>query len=81
MYLLAVSLVLLALKYFEVSSFVNMSWWWVLASFVATSLWWFWADSSGYTDRKAAEKISRRRQERLDKQKKQTPGTQHRRPH
>src|SRR6218665_2640558 len=69
MYLLAVSLVLLALKYFEVAPFAAMSWWWMLVPFALTASWWFWSDSSGYTKRKAQEKMDQRRQERLDKHK------------
>src|SRR6218665_714079 len=69
MYLLAVSLVLLALKYFEVDPFAAMSWWWMLVPFALTASWWFWSDSSGYTKRKAQEKMDQRRQERPDKHK------------
>jgi small Trp-rich protein len=69
MYLLGLSLVLLALKYFEVGPVAAWSWWWVLAPFGATALWWAWADSTGYTKRKAVEKMEQRKRERLDKQK------------
>ena len=57
MYLLGLSLLMLALKYFEIGPVATWSWWWVLAPFAATALWWAWADSTGYTKRKAMEKI------------------------
>src|SRR6218665_3078268 len=79
MYLLAVSLVLLALKFFEVDPFAALSWWWMLVPFALTASWWFWSDSSGYTKRKAQEKMDQRRQERLDKHKR-AQGTERRKP-
>ena len=69
MYLLALSLVLLALKYFDIAPVSAMSWWWVLAPFGLTALWWAWADSTGYTKRKAMEKMEQRKQDRINKQK------------
>ena len=55
MYLLAVGLVLLALKFFEVGSFAELAWWWVILPFALTALWWSWADWSGYTKRKQVQ--------------------------
>ena len=40
MYLLGLSLLILALKYFEIGPVATWSWWWVLAPFAATALWW-----------------------------------------
>src|SRR6218665_4186410 len=79
MYLLAVSLVLLALKYGEVDPFAAMSWGWMLVPFALTASGWFWSDSSGYTKRKAQEKMDQRRQERLGKHKRAL-GTERRNP-
>ena len=31
--------------------------------------WWWWADASGYTKRKAMEKMEKRKQDRLAKQR------------
>ena len=69
MYLLGLSLVLLALKYFEIGPVAAWSWWWVLAPFGLTALWWAWADSTGYTKRKAMEKMEQRKQDRINKNK------------
>ena len=67
MYLLGLSLLILALKYFEIGPVAAWSWWWVLAPFGATALWWAWADSTGYTKRKAMEKMANKREERRRK--------------
>ena len=31
--------------------------------------WWAWADATGYTKRKAMEKMDKRKQDRLDRQR------------
>ena len=31
--------------------------------------WWAWADASGYTKRKAMQKMDQRKQDRIDRQK------------
>ena len=46
-----------------------MSWWWVLGAFALTAAWWAWADATGYTKRKAMEKMDQRRKDRITKQK------------
>lgn len=69
MYLLGLSLLLLALKYFEIGPVANWSWWWIMVPFGLTAMWWAWADSSGYTKRKAVEKIELRKRERVEKHK------------
>jgi small Trp-rich protein len=33
------------------------------------AVWWAWADASGYTKRKAMEKMDQRKQERINRQK------------
>ena len=69
MYLLGLGLVLLAMKYFEVSVVAGWSWWVVLAPFVLAVVWWYWADASGYTKRKAMEREDARRQARIERNK------------
>jgi small Trp-rich protein len=69
MYLLGLSLVLLALKYLEIGPVAHLSWWWIMAPFAATVVWWAWADSTGYTKRKAMEKMDQRKQDRINKNK------------
>ena len=67
MYFLGLGLILLGMKYFEIAPVVAWSWLIVLTPFGLAVLWWNWADSSGYTKRKAMEREDRRREERLEK--------------
>lgn len=67
MYLLGLGLIFLALKYLEVDPVAAWSWWVVLTPFGLAVLWWAWADSSGYTKRKAMEREAARQQARRDR--------------
>lgn len=67
MYLLGLGLVLLLMKYLEFGAVAEWSWWVVLAPFGLAVLWWLWADMSGYTKRKAVEKIDQRKRDRIEK--------------
>lgn len=67
MYLLMLGVVLLVMKYLEIGPVVGWDWWVVLAPFGLATAWWAWADSSGYTKRKAMEVEDARRQARIDK--------------
>lgn len=69
MYLLLLGVALLVLKYFGIGFVANLSWWWVLSPFALAVLWWAWADSSGYTQRKAMEKMDQKKRDRIDKQR------------
>ena len=69
MYLFAIGLVLLALKFFEVGSFANLAWWWVILPFALTALWWSWADWSGYTKRKQVKAENARVASRIQRNK------------
>ena len=69
MYLLGLGIVLLLMKYLEIDPVTAWSWWVVLAPFALAVAWWSWADSSGYTKRKAMEKEDARRKARVDKNK------------
>lgn len=42
-------------------------WWLLLMPFGLAILWWLWADSSGWTQRKAMEKVDAKRDARRDK--------------
>jgi small Trp-rich protein len=79
MYLLGLSLVLLALKYLEIGPVAAWSWWVVLSPFAATAVWWAWADATGYTKRKAVEKMEQRKKDRIDRHK-EALGIQPRKP-
>ncbi|MDB5851623.1 MAG: hypothetical protein JWP29_5375 [Rhodoferax sp.] len=67
MYLLGLGVVLLALKYLAIGPVATWSWWIVLAPFALAVAWWAWADTTGYTKRKAVEREDRRKQARIDK--------------
>jgi small Trp-rich protein len=66
MYLLGLGLVLLALKYLAVDPVAAWSWWLVMAPFGLAVVWWAWADSTGFTKRKAMERENRRRDARIE---------------
>jgi small Trp-rich protein len=67
MYFLGLGLILLTMKYMEMDPVAAWSWWTVFAPFGLAVAWWAWADSSGYTKRKAMEREQARRQARIDK--------------
>ena len=69
MYLLGLGIVLLLMKYVEYGPVAGWSWWIVLAPFGLAAAWWAWADFSGYTKRKAMEKMDQKKRDRLDKQR------------
>ena len=71
MYLMSLGLALLVLKYLEIGPVATWSWWVVLSPFALAVAWWAWADSSGYTKRKAMEKLDEKKKLRLEKQRKQ----------
>jgi small Trp-rich protein len=67
MYFLGLGLIFLVLKYLEVGPVAAWSWLVVLAPFGLAIAWWAWADSSGYTKRKAMQRENDRKQARIDK--------------
>lgn len=69
MYLLGLGLILLILKYAQVMPVAAWSWWWVLTPFALAVAWWAWADSSGYTKRKAMANEDKRRNARRERTK------------
>ncbi|MEW6464900.1 TIGR04438 family Trp-rich protein [Tibeticola sp.] len=69
MYFLGLGLVLLLLKYLEIGPVTNWSWWVVLAPFGLAVAWWAWADHTGYTKRRAMEKMEQRKRDRIEKNK------------
>lgn len=69
MYLLGIGIVLLLLKYLEIGPVATWSWLIVLAPFGLAVAWWAWADATGYTKKKAMDRMDERKKARLDKQK------------
>ena len=69
MYFLGLGIILLAMKYLEVAPVAAWSWWVVFSPFGLAIAWWAWADSTGYTKRKAMERENLRKQPRIDSNK------------
>ena len=69
MYFLGIGIVLLVLKLMEIGPVAQWSWLYVLTPFALAVVWWAWADASGYTKRKAMEKMDQRKQDRINKNK------------
>jgi small Trp-rich protein len=69
MWFLMLGVLGVALKYFEIGSVAQWSWWVVLIPFALALAWWAWADGSGYTKRKVIERENARKQARIDRQR------------
>lgn len=69
MYLLLIGIVALVLKYLAIGPVASWSWWVVLSPFAMAVAWWAWADAFGYSKRKEVEKMDKRKQARIDKQR------------
>ncbi len=71
MYFLGVGVILLLLKFFEIGPVARWDWagqWYLFAGpFILAAAWWAYADWSGYTKKKAMEKMELRKQDRLAK--------------
>jgi len=70
MYLLGLGIILLLLKWQQIAPVAHWPWWWVLAPFLGAALWWTWADWSGYTKRRAADRADARKLKRIHRQRK-----------
>jgi len=64
---LVLGVILLTMKWMEIDPVAAWSWWVVMSPFAIAVAWWSWADASGYTKRKAMEKIEARKQERISR--------------
>jgi small Trp-rich protein len=67
MYFVGLGLVLMVMKYLEVGPVATLAWVWVLSPFALAVAWWAWADSSGYTKKRAMERELARKNERINK--------------
>ncbi len=65
--MVVIGVLLLAAWWADVGPFGRLPWYVVAIPFVLAVLWWQFADSSGWTQRKAIEKMERRKAERRDK--------------
>ena len=62
--LAAIGTILLILKLLEVDPVAGWSWYWILGPFGAAAVWWAWADSTGWTQRRAIDRMEKRKVER-----------------
>ncbi len=69
MLFLIIGVIGILLKYLEIGFVATLAWWMVLTPFALAVAWWWWADASGYTKRKEMEKMDKRKQDRIDKQR------------
>jgi small Trp-rich protein len=66
--LVIIGVLLIIAKVAEFGPFTNLSWWWVALPFGLAVLWWEFADGSGWTKRRAMDKMEKRKIERRDRQ-------------
>ena len=71
MYFLLIGIATLLMKWLEFGPVAAWSWWLVLSPLGMAVAWWAWADRSGYSKRTEMDKMDKRNQNRLDKQRKQ----------
>lgn len=69
MYFLGLGVILLVLKVLAWEPVASLSWWWVALPYALAVAWWAWADSSGYTKRKAMERENQKRDARRERTK------------
>jgi small Trp-rich protein len=67
MVLVIVGVLLLAAKLAEFGPTAGWSWWIVAAPFVGAVLWWQFADATGFTQRRAMQKMDDRKAQRRDR--------------
>ncbi len=67
MYLLGIGIVLLLMKYLAIGPVAGWSWWLVLSPFALAVIWWTWADLSGYSKKKAMQKMDKRKADRIER--------------
>ena len=69
MYFLVAGIGLVIWNFYRIGLVADMSWWWVLSPFAMAIAWWSWSDASGRTKRKEMEKVERRKQDRIERQR------------
>jgi small Trp-rich protein len=65
--LVAVGTLLLILKLLEIDPVAGWSWWWILSPFGAATVWWVWADATGWTQRRAMDRMEKRKVSRRER--------------
>ena len=64
MWFVVLGVLLIALKFAEISFVAAWSWWAVLSPFAAAAVWWAYADSSGLTKKREMDKLESKKLER-----------------
>jgi len=64
MYLILIGVLLLVLKFADFGPVGQWSWWIVLAPFAGAAIWWAWADASGWSKRRAMDRMQDKKDER-----------------
>jgi len=64
MWFVVLGVLLIALKFAEISFVAAWSWWAVLSPFAAAAVWWAYADASGFTKRREMDKLEEKKLER-----------------
>jgi small Trp-rich protein len=64
MWFVVLGVLLIALKFAEISFVAGWSWWAVLSPFAAAAVWWAYADASGFTKRREMDKLEEKKLER-----------------
>nr|WP_316639738.1 TIGR04438 family Trp-rich protein [uncultured Roseateles sp.] len=67
MWLIVVGVLLLVMKFAEISPVAGWHWFWVLLPFGLAVLWWAWADKVGYTQKQEMKKLDERKDARRNK--------------
>jgi len=68
MYLIILIVALVALRFFEVSIFADMSWWWIVGLMAVAFIWFEFIEKMlGLDKRKAHETLEKARKERVKK--------------
>lgn len=65
MYFVGLGLILMMLKYLDIGPVAKLEWWQVLIPFALAAVWWAIADSTGYTKKKAVERMDKKQAARL----------------
>ena len=62
------ALLFIVLKALDVGFVAGLSWWWVCLPLAAAAVWWHVADSMGYTQKKAMDRMDERKEKRRQRQ-------------